>query len=109
MAFDRLCDRCGAAVVEKRSPEAQPPECRRSNLVWLRAALLNAISGADIVQQQIGKQIDTASIERRVRTGSCRQAGDVTCRATDRREESFACKRVVVHMAARHGRQKAHE
>ena len=39
---------------------------------------------------------------------SGRQLPDVTRRATNRREEPFACKRGVVHTAARHRRKKPH-
>jgi hypothetical protein len=55
MTFDRIGDRHRAAIVQERSPEAQPPQRWRSDLAWLSGALLDVVASTDIVQQQVGK------------------------------------------------------
>ena len=80
-----------------------------AHLARLSGALLDVVAGADLVQQQIGKQIDAAAVECGVGARSGGQPRHVTRRATNRGEEAFACTRVVVHMAARHWREKPHE
>ena len=49
---DGLIQRCGA-VVQKRTPEPQPPQGGRSDFVRLSGALLDAVAGAYVMKQEI--------------------------------------------------------
>jgi hypothetical protein len=55
----------GGAIVEQGPAKPQTPQCRRSKLVRLRGALRDPVTGADVVQKQIGKERYRPAVKRR--------------------------------------------
>lgn len=71
MATDGVLNRGGRAVVHKRPSKAEAPEARCTDLLGRGDALCDAIAGADIVQQQIGKHWDQAAVEEGIGARPC--------------------------------------
>src|SRR6187431_1483778 len=95
MLSQRVAHGRGTAVVHQRSAEPNSPQRWSPDLVLLRGVLLDAIAGADVVQQQIRKQGQRLPIERGRRVGAGREHGDVARRAAEGGEDLLSGSNVV--------------
>ena len=94
-------DRRRAAVVQERAAVAKPPQRGRADLRAGRGRLIDAVAGADVVQQEIGEELHGLAIEERVVAAAGRERGNVTRGAADLGEDALARPRLIVNGAAR--------
>src|SRR5262245_58390903 len=109
VALDGVFDRRRRAVVQKWSAKAQPPQRRRPEFLRAGCLLADAVTGSDIVQEEIRKKRDALSIEQRVGARRRLERRNVAGRAADRAENSVARADGLVHCSSRDRREELHE
>src|SRR5262249_15203323 len=96
----------GAAVVEEGAAVAEAPEGGGAEFVSVGVGLLDAVSGSDVVEEEVGEERDGLAVKGGIGVPGCGQHGRVARRAADRLEEGFA---FGLALRGRDGGKEAHE